>query len=135
MDSLHQLIKCSLSRQKAVDPVQVRQPNAQTSSRLNILDTKRDYHLLTLAGDCDFAADVLALVATLGKNEQHRATGVYCVGNLIIKWPTWTDITRSNPTMDATPLKFADDLQGGGAVFADMTNKQIYLRLGHGTIL
>src|SRR5262249_29284369 len=76
--------------------------------RLRILDPKRNDDLVGLAGDGDFAADVFAVVAPLGEDQQHRPAAVDGIGDLVVEGPARAHIARRDPAAHAATLALGD---------------------------
>src|SRR5229473_2659656 len=83
--------------------MQIGKPDAQAAPRLHVLDAERDDDLAALAGDGDLAADVFALVAMLGEDQQHRPAAI----------------------------ERGDDLQRRRPVFADVADEQEVVKVRH----
>src|SRR5262249_28183829 len=74
--------------------------------------------------DGDFTANILAIVAAIGKDQQHRATLLDGISNFVIKRDAWPHVTWRDPATHAPSLQLIDHLRGGTVVFADVTDEQ-----------
>ena len=104
--------------------MQIGKPDAKAAARQRVFDAERDDQLLALAGDGDLAADVFALVALIGEDQQHRQAVIERRCDLVVERLARRDVARGDPTQHAAPLQFADDLQRRRAVFADVADEQ-----------
>ena len=100
--------------------MQIRQTYSQPPPWLSVFNSERDYNFVTFTGDRHLAANILVLVAALGKDQKHRLAGFDRINYLIIEWSAWLHVAWRDPARHATTLQLAHDFQCGRSIFADM---------------